>query len=283
MKMQTFKLEKYCRSHLPLAIWDEKIISRRQVVHTHDCIEMVFIYGGAGICAINDIHYPMLAGDIYIILPGSTHEYTTDIKLQFINIMFARSLFSADEMIIYERLNELHKLKRKAIGAEPKYTFPLSAIGFITGLLRQMEHELKTHSEYFEYNVKALFMQFLINLLRNIDSAQGISARNNQMNISRIFNYIANHYQEKITLEKLAAITGNSPVYLGKQFKRLAGINVSEYICRYRIEKARNELENSEDSIAEIADRLGFFDTSYFIKSFQRYCGVTPSQYRKSH
>ncbi len=280
--MEEFQLEKYCKSTLPLAIWDEKCVYRRQKVHTHDCLEMVFVYGGAGTCAINGVHYPMLAGDIYIITPGSTHEYTSDLGFRFINIMFDRAVFADNEAVIYERLYELHKLKRKAANAEPKYTFPPSAIGFITSLLCQIEQELKTQNEYFEYNVKALFMQFLVHLVRNMDSTAGISAQNNQTNLSRVFNYIDNHYQEKITLEKLAALTGNSPAYLGKQFKRLVGINVSEYICRYRIEKARNELVNSEDSIAEIAERLGFFDASYFVKSFQHYCGVTPTQYRKS-
>ncbi len=279
--MREFQLKDYCRLSLPLAVWDLKTSFRHEPVHRHDCVEMVFIYKGAGACAVDGVHYPMLAGDIYIIPAGATHEYFSDPGLQFYNIMFDRTLFGPDEMAVCERFEALHEQNRKSAGMEPKYTFGPAGMEFLLDLCRRIERESRMKQDFAEHNIKALFMEFLIYFIRNIDDAGGIGALKNQRNLSRVFDYIAGHYTEKITLEQLAAITGNSPDYLGKQFKKLLGVNISDYICRYRIEKARRELETSGDSIGEIAFKSGFYDSSYFIKSFQRFCGVTPAQYRK--
>lgn len=278
--MFEYHLEHYCKTTLPLAVWDEKGTRRHQPVHVHNCIEMVFIYGGAGSCAVDGVHYAMLPGDIYIIPAGATHEYFSDPSLKFYNIMFDRTLFTAGELPLYERFEHLRERRTKQAGLELKYTFSPGSIPFITELCRQIEQELNLRREYFEYNAKALFFQFLIFFIRNIGTAAGVNAADNQHRLSRVFDYISRHYTEKITLPQLAALTGNSPAYLGKQFRRLVGVNISDYICRYRIEKARYELENSDDSVAEIAFRLGFCDASYFVKSFQRFCGATPAQYR---
>lgn len=279
--MLEFQLKSYCRSALPLAVWDERGALGHHPVHMHDCIEMVFIYMGAGSCSVDGVHYPVLPGDIYIIPAGATHEYSSDPGLRFYNIMFDRTLFRADEVEIFERFEILHERNRKSAGMEPKYTFNPAGMEFMLDICRRIEREFVLKKEYFEYNARALFMEFLVYFIRHSDNARGVGALQNQRNLSRIFDYIARRYTEKITLQQLAAVTGNSPDYLGKQFKKLLGMNISDYICRYRVERARYELENSNDSIAEVAARSGFYDSSYFIKSFQRFCSVTPAQYRK--
>lgn len=274
--MKQFFLKDCCHSSLPLAVWNTKVVYPHQCVHIHDCVEMQFIRGGAGWCGIQGKHYPMLAGDLYIIPPGDTHEFVCDPGLKFVNIMFDETLFSREEMSIFQTFPVF---TRSALAH--KFTFHPPLQEKLSPLLNGIEEELKFQNRNFRLNAKSLLIQFLILIERHIHESTGISAGGNQQNISRIFDYIENHYTEKITLEKLASLTGNSPAYLGKQFKQLTGIPISEYLGRHRIEKARCELENTTDTIAEIADRLGFFDSSYFIKSFQAFVGLTPAQYRK--
>lgn len=275
-RVKQFFLKDCCCSPLPLAVWNSKFDYPYQCVHTHDCVEMQFILSGAGWCSINGKHYPMLAGDLYIIPPGDTHEFECDPGLKFMNIMFNETFFTPEEMAIFRTF----PVFTNALPTH-KFTFHPPVREKMSALLDSLEEELKFQDGNFRFNAKALLIQFLVLAERHIHESAGIVSVGDPRKISRIFHYIEKHSTEKITLEKLASLTGNSPAYLGRQFKRLTGISITDYIGRHRIEKARCELENTDDTVAEIADRLGFYDSSYFIKSFQAFVGMTPAQYRK--
>ncbi len=274
--MKQFYLKNFSPSPLPLAVWNSRFDYPHQCVHTHDCVEMQFILNGAGWCSINGKHYPMLAGDLYIIPPGDTHEFECDPGLKFMNVMFDETLFTPEEMTIFQSLPVFSRSL-----PTHKYTFHPPIREKMSDLLDDLEEELKFQERNFRLNAKALLIQFLVLAERNTRDSAGIVSAGDPRKISRVLHYIEKHSTEKITLEKLASLTGGSPAYLGKQFKRLTGISLTDYIGRHRIEKARCELENTNDGIAEIADRLGFYDSSYFIKSFQAFVGMTPAQYRK--
>ncbi|MBE6848614.1 MAG: AraC family transcriptional regulator [Ruminococcus sp.] len=93
-------------------------------------------------------------------------------------------------------------------------------------------------------------------------------------------DYIYENLHTKITLPVLAEITGLSPSYLSRLFRRETGMTVSEYITRKRIEAAENMLKYSEYSCIEISGNLCFSSESHFIQVFRRYTGYTPKQYR---
>lgn len=96
-------------------------------------------------------------------------------------------------------------------------------------------------------------------------------------------NYIYDHLHERITLESIAEEIGISDGYLSRLFKEEMGMSVSEYISRKKIETARNMMEYSNYSIAEISNILAFPSQSYFVKVFKKYEGVTPGKYQSVH
>lgn len=88
------------------------------------------------------------------------------------------------------------------------------------------------------------------------------------------------HLFDEITLEKLADVSGLNPHYLSQQFKKETGLSVMHYIQRERIEEAKRLLDHSNDSIAQIGDRLTFYDQAHFVKVFKKLTGMTPKKYR---
>lgn len=74
---------------------------------------------------------------------------------------------------------------------------------------------------------------------------------------------------------------GYSEAYLGKMFHKTVGIDFSSYSVNARINKAKILLRSSTYTIGEIAETLGYCDTSFFIKQFLKSCGTTPGKYRK--
>ena len=75
---------------------------------------------------------------------------------------------------------------------------------------------------------------------------------------------------------------GMSRAALFNKMKSITGAGAKEYITRIRLEKAKNLIENSNMTIAEISEMTGFASQSYFSTAFKNYTGMTPSQYKKS-
>ena len=78
----------------------------------------------------------------------------------------------------------------------------------------------------------------------------------------------------------LSAQLGYSPNYLGNAFKRAYGLSIADYIGRVRVAEAKRLMDQTDLMVYEIAFRVGFDDQHYFSKTFKKYAGVTPSEYR---
>lgn len=92
--------------------------------------------------------------------------------------------------------------------------------------------------------------------------------------------YIAEHYGEDITLNLLAEQVYLSPNYLSNMFTKVTGCSLHKYLKQFRMKKAQELLDNSNMKIVDICKTVGYPTPSYFIKTFQKMYGVTPSAYR---
>ena len=81
-------------------------------------------------------------------------------------------------------------------------------------------------------------------------------------------------------LSSLASEYGYSATYLGKLFHKLVGVSFSDYLSNTRINYAKILLLNSELSVSETAEKLGYYDSAHFINQFKKITGCTPSAYR---
>lgn len=93
--------------------------------------------------------------------------------------------------------------------------------------------------------------------------------------------YIYKNKSENITVEKLAKVCHVSQSYFSRLFSKEMGESFSNYISKLKIKWSKNLLEETDLTINEISEDLGFNETGYFIKIFKKYEGVTPSIYRK--
>ena len=93
--------------------------------------------------------------------------------------------------------------------------------------------------------------------------------------------YISENISQNIQREQLAKLVYLTPGYLSKLFRRKENMTIGEYITQKRILLAKQLLENTDIPIANISQRVGFVDASYFIKTFKKREGMTPQQYRE--
>ncbi len=99
--------------------------------------------------------------------------------------------------------------------------------------------------------------------------------------VTQIKNYIYENYQEELSVDILAEKVYLSPGYLSYIFKQETGMNLNRFIKAFRMDKAKNLLENTQKKISQIAKEVGFSNNSYFCRSFREYFGVTPESCRK--
>lgn len=86
---------------------------------------------------------------------------------------------------------------------------------------------------------------------------------------------------EDLSLQEVADSLGMSVTYLSRTFKNETNMNFVKYLVQIRMEKARELLAEPELSAQETAYRVGFSDYVHFSKTFKKYHGLTPSEYRK--
>lgn len=100
---------------------------------------------------------------------------------------------------------------------------------------------------------------------------------------SRMLDMIHSSYDQDITLESCAAELNYHPFYLSRVFKKDVGMPFSEYLASYRMNRAKMLLENTSMLVSDIGRKLKYANTSAFIRTFRKWVGMTPGQYRDQY
>jgi len=93
--------------------------------------------------------------------------------------------------------------------------------------------------------------------------------------------YIDNHFKENLTLEQLAGLVHINKYYLSHAFRKEFNTSPISYLISRRIQESRFLLAETDHSLSQIAQILGFSSLSYFSKCFRRQEGMSPMEYRR--
>jgi AraC-like DNA-binding protein len=98
--------------------------------------------------------------------------------------------------------------------------------------------------------------------------------------ITKAKQFIEEHHTEDLDLGQVAQAVHTSIFYFCKLFKKVTGINFTEYVSRLRTEKAKNLLLNPNLRVSEIAYEVGFQSLTHFNRVFKNIIGESPTEYR---
>jgi AraC-like DNA-binding protein len=99
--------------------------------------------------------------------------------------------------------------------------------------------------------------------------------------MTSVSDFIEENLHKKLSTKEVSDHFLYSVEHFCRLFKNNFGCNFQDYLSRYRIEKAKTMLKNSDLTVSEISESVGFNSFSYFTKCFREYTSLTPSQYRK--
>ena len=122
-----------------------------------------------------------------------------------------------------------------------------------------------------------------VHLLRHYTSASnpprfagGLSGQR----LRRVLSFIADNYESDLSLRELAEVAGMSAFHFAREFKRTTGLPPHQYLIKFRIERAKQLLTQSELPLVEVSSRAGFSHQSHFTRLFRKLTGTTPQSYR---
>lgn len=98
--------------------------------------------------------------------------------------------------------------------------------------------------------------------------------------ITKARQFIEEHHTEDLCLAQVSQAVHTSLFYFCKLFKKVTGINFTEYVTRVRTEKAKNLLLNPNLRVSEIAYEVGFQSLTHFNRAFKKVVGQSPTNYR---
>ena len=254
--------------------------------HHHLTFEILIVKSGSGTFVTKNAEYRLSPGDMFIFSCNEEH-FVSEIAecglcttiLQFYPSFFQNSYTSlgGESVALEGNVFFQHSSDFKnRIAAEDT----VRLVPIISAIRKELEN-----CEYkYEFFIQSLISQFLINLIRYYGySADKQSLNSEQEEIIRCsIAYIDEHFDTKVTLQDLSAITSVTSNYLCYLFKKAHGITIFEYINMKRIEKAIDLLTKSScSSIIDIAFACGYNSTANFNKIFKKCTGMTPSKYRE--
>lgn len=94
--------------------------------------------------------------------------------------------------------------------------------------------------------------------------------------------YIGRHYMEDVQLSSLSLVVHISPSYLSTRFRKETGISFTEYLVRFRMNKAKELFRDSSLMCREVALQVGYTDYAQFSKMFKKYTGCSPIDWKMS-
>lgn len=149
-------------------------------------------------------------------------------------------------------------------------------------------------SGVYRYLTKPTNPRELISVLREIElkieggnrtvskSEEKESVEVGNLLIRKALDYIELHYAEKIGLKTLSDALYISPNYFSDLFRRHMKVKFSDFLIEYRLKKACILLKKPEYKVSEIAEMVGFRDSTYFSTVFKKTYNLTPLEYKNT-
>lgn len=238
-----------------------KFLVRRDIAYPFSAL--MCITGGSGTIIIEQQRCTFTSGQILLLPPYTSYEYSSD-PLHPFSCVWAEFCGGDSERFVHHLM----------VHNGPIFTTPV--FDEMTKLCMSLAHPEPNHR--MTWISKRIYESFLL-----LNDACCYCISQKQETICEVLDYIDQHLQDNLTLSSLSQLFGYNSTYFSKFFLRHTGFHFARYLLRRRVERARQLLLSTNLPLEQMAQQLGFYDASHFIRKFKEIEGVSPSRYRRNH
>lgn len=259
--------------------------------HWHDELELIFIHEGCGEFHVSDDSYILAKGQGLLVNQGMLHSFSIAKGCE--NCVYSSVVFHPSFLLSYNQTKLCSIYLHPIISNSSLTGLPLSENvpheKEILHLLQQIIRINKERQYCYELYTKDYLMRLWILLLERHTRESCTSSESGDTRISmdearakEAIRFIEEHYADSISLDDIAASIHVSKSECCRCIRRCMKMTPFEYLMKYRIFVAAGLLcdEDSNDSVAILASKVGFNSSSYFNKLFKKYMNCTPTQYK---
>ena len=257
--------------------------------HSHDYFELMYVSRGSCTQIIGDVPCNLSTGDFCLLNPFVTHKIDIDSpETLLFNVMIKSSLFKESFFCMITGNDLLSNFFATSLFAESRQKsylyFPgaenTASTVHIHSLIIELYEKKLGYQKAAENYLALLFMEFARTWQNRIDKENFNIMGGNPL--SEILAYI-NQHKLDVTLTSVAEHFHYHPKYLSSLIKKYTCKSFSEILQETKLQEVCYYLKNTNMSIDEISQLMGYYDRSYFNRLFKKIFQMSPGQYREIH
>ncbi|SHI61318.1 transcriptional regulator, AraC family [Clostridium cavendishii DSM 21758] len=266
-------------SDLPVTI--SYVSIKEYPIHWHNSIEILFVLKGSITVSVDTDNYELMDRELEIINVDEAHRiYSSNddnrVLIFHIDPYFFEKYYSdIENMVFYTNSSD--------DGAQESEKYDV-----LRTFLAIILCEFIQRGDNFDEEIESTLVNLLYHLINNFHylmyEKEDLKENEEQLErYHRIAKFIFNNYNNNITLQDIAKKEFLSTHYLSHEIKSAIGYSFTDLINLTRIEESVKLLLDTDKTLSEISEDVGFSHTRYFNKHFKNYYKCTPLQYRKKY
>lgn len=276
-------------AYKPFEIQETELTEWKQRPVKNSFFELVLIKEGQGTQCINYNEHQYNKGSIFLLPPLKCHSFSIEQPTKFVFLKFTDSFFKNINRITIDR-NEWFKEASYILSNYNQ--LPGDIIkndvdrNHLESLISMILQESRNYGESSINLVTSLMTSVLELLIRNIKKSSyfELPKNNSDDRITKMLTYINENLDktELLKVENLSDVFMMSPTYVSEFFKKQVNMPLREYIIKAKLKLVEIRLLNSDFTLTQIADELGFTDVSHLSKTFKRYAGTSIREFKNN-
>ncbi|MBR4295994.1 MAG: AraC family transcriptional regulator [Clostridia bacterium] len=237
--------------------------------HMHAQIEFFLLLEGEMSISVDSVGYKMSEGDLCLVFPNQIHAYRPTKKERYMLVIMDSDIVPEIKDVFKNRIPKSSVIRRENLPEE------------ILPLMRKME-ELKLGDkggEYKEILLKSALLSFFGEVFQKLDFVDTKSVNSNTL--KKVVDFCSDNFASDLSLDILEENLHISKYYISHLFSMKLKVKFNDYINSLRITEACGQLLQTDQTITEISQNVGFNTLRTFNRAFARRMGMSPSEYRR--
>ena len=258
--------------------------------HAHAYVQLWYVAKGCCTHEIAGTACQVNEGELFIVPPYVEHKISADKGACAVyGCDFPLEIISGDGLISPRTKkgggNEMEDFISNILHVQGKHTLPKPLKQRVENIMRKMLIVYAKRQPYGLIELKGFLLRLLANIFQNSQSREAFADDTDLYadSINDAIAYINEHLAEHIYLEDVAKNVRMSVRSFNHYFKKQTGKTCVEYLNTVRLEVAKTLLTETRLKIADVGQRVGFEDATYFSRQFKKYVGCAPGAYRQNN
>ncbi|MBC6605583.1 helix-turn-helix domain-containing protein [Hymenobacter sp. BT188] len=248
-----------------------------QEPHAHDFYLLLYVTHGHGTHTIDLIIYDLQPGSLFFLMPGQVHSWSLSADTRGFILFFSEAFYiqqyPASRLAEYPFFNPSNA---PVIYSVPAENGLLTLLG---GIYQENTAEQPVPNR--DMVVRAYLFLYLELSARWYPHQSPQQPAYGQQHIREFGRLLNEHFRNEKTVGYYAERLSLTANHLNAICRRLLNKTASALIHERVVAEAQRQLKHSAQSVAQVADALGFEDASYFTRYFKKYVGQTPEAFRQ--